>query len=94
MPPAARQTAQAHPQQPGPQPQGQLQLLPLSQHHQLPQDQHLGDHSPGPEDQDDALQPRQAEEVTLGYLGRVMFYDKNLWFRFWKKIITYFVLQL
>ena len=67
MPAAARQTAQPGPQQPGPQPQGQLQLLTLGQNHQLPQDQHLGDHGPGPVDQDDALEScnPQVIQITL-----------------------------
>ena len=52
---AARQAAQPGPQEPAPQPQGQLQLLALGQDQQLPEDQHLGDHGPGPEDQDRRL---------------------------------------
>ncbi len=53
---AARQAAQAHPQEPAPQPQGQLQLLPLGQDQQLPEDQDLGHHDPGPVEQDQAPQ--------------------------------------
>ncbi len=65
LPAAARQTAQPGPQEPGPQPQGQLQLLTLGQNHQLPQDQHLGDHGPGPVDQDDALESCKPEVIQI-----------------------------
>jgi hypothetical protein len=33
--------------------QGQLQLLPWGQDQELPEDQDLGDHDPGPVDQDE-----------------------------------------
>ena len=52
---ASRQAAHPGPQEPAPQPQGQLQFLPLGQNQQLPKDQNLSDHGPGPENQDDAL---------------------------------------
>ncbi len=55
---AARQAAQAGPQEPAPQPQGQLQLLALGQDQELPEDQDLGDHDPGAVEQDDALESR------------------------------------
>ena len=71
MPAAARQTAQPGPQEPGPQPQGQLQLLTLGQNHQLPQDQHLGDHGPGPVDQDDALESCKPQVIQITLVSKL-----------------------
>jgi len=53
---ALQEASQPGPDKPAPQPQSQLQLLPLGQDQQFPQDQDLGHQGPGPVSQDQAPQ--------------------------------------
>jgi len=75
---AAQKAPQPGPQEPAPQPEGQLELLALGQDQELPEDQDLGDHDPGAVEQDDALEFAKPEEIPISYFcKRRLFYGER-----------------